>query len=75
MEYLRFCCRGRRLQSSLHFSMHGVGVDVGVVGIRALLVHEPVQHSCNVSHVRLRRPPHRCRTAHGVIAVALAWLV
>ena len=55
--------------------MHGVGVDVGGVGVRASSVHELVQHGCNVSHARLRRLPHRCRTTHGVIAVALAWLV
>ena len=77
MEYLRFCCRGRRLQSSLHFSMHGVGVDVGGVGLSmAPSVHEPVQHGWNISHARLCRSPRRCRTARGVVVVvALAWLV
>jgi hypothetical protein len=55
--------------------MHGVGIDVGGVGVRASLVHEPVQHGWNISHARLCRSSCWCRTTHGVIAIALAWLV
>ena len=55
--------------------MHDVGVDVGGIGVRASSIYEPVQHGWNISHARLRRSPRRCRTARGVIVVALAWLV
>jgi hypothetical protein len=40
MEYLRLSCCGRRVQSSLHVFMHGVGVDVDGVSVRASSVHE-----------------------------------
>ena len=55
--------------------MQSVGVDVGGVGVRASSVHEPVQHGWNISHARPSSPPCQCRTARGVILIALAWLV
>ena len=55
--------------------MHGVGVDVDGVGVRASSVHEPVQHGWNISHAHLCSPPCQCQTARGVILIALAWLV
>jgi len=59
--------------------MHGVGVDVGGVGVRASSVHEPVQYGWSISYARQGRSPRRCRTVYGVnrsrtSMVSVAWI-
>jgi len=45
--------------------VHGVGVDVGGVGMQALSIHELIQHGWNIGHARLHHSPRRCQMLHG----------